>query len=161
MAVINGNSEWSEIEKWLDEKNNELLELVNESNVNPSDDLVARGKKIMEEVKAVMSEKVKVVEARRRSGGGVSDVGESGGGSNIDDEAREELEKKVEEMEGLLSKIVAHNGTESDAALALSELMNDSTFQEIQEIEKQVLYRKFYFPGGIPKLRVSGGEVVM
>ena len=34
--------------------------------------------------------------------------------------------------------------------------MNDKTFQEIQEIEKQILYRKFYFPGGIPKLRVVG-----
>lgn len=142
MAVINGNSEWSEIEKWLDEKNNELLELVNESKVNPSEDLVARGKRILEDVNVVKRER-----ERERENGVVD------GGDESD-----KLEKKVEEMEGLLSKIVAHNGTENDAALALSELMNDSTFQEIQEIEKQVLYRKFYFPGGIPKLRVSGGD---
>ena len=40
----------------------------------------------------------------------------------------------------------------NDGALALQMLMNDQTFARINEIEKEIMFRRFYFPGGVPEL---------
>ena len=65
----------------------------------------------------------------------------------------DDLEKDIEKY---IQEIKRVTGTASDAALALQELMNDDTFNKIVEIEKQIGYRRFYFPGGPPKLRIAG-----
>lgn len=70
-----------------------------------------------------------------------------------------EMDKVLAEMDSILANVKANSSSTSTGSEALLQLMNDPTFQRIQEIEKQLLYRRFYFPGGIPKLRVAGTGV--
>lgn len=75
---------------------------------------------------------------------------------NMSSEDVEKANKILTEMKKIVSEMDAKDDSKNSAAVALSQLMNDDTFNEIQEIEKQILYRRFYFPGGTPKLRVAG-----
>lgn len=75
---------------------------------------------------------------------------------NMSSEDVEKANKILTEMKKIVSEMDAKDDSKNSAAMALSQLMNDKTFNEIQEIEKQILYRRFYFPGGIPKLRIAG-----
>lgn len=55
-----------------------------------------------------------------------------------------------------------YNQTSNDAdsaALALQKLLDDDTLQKIQNLEKQVEYRKFYFPGGTAQLKVADNDL--
>lgn len=63
----------------------------------------------------------------------------------------DDIKKVVEKITADVSAINAKLDTKNNASMSLMMLMNDKTFQEIQEIEKQVIYRRFYFPGGEPK----------
>lgn len=141
MGDVNGNSSTEEIINWLNEKTKEIKDLLNKAKSNPSDDLLTKAKNILNNAKALVKEKDKVM----------SDEGDP----NRSD-INSQFNQILNEMEKDVSSISAKNDTNINASTALSQLMNDETFQEIQEIEKQILYRKFYFPGGIPKLRVVG-----
>ena len=141
MSDVNGNSGTEEISNWLNEKTKEIKDLLNEAKTNPTDDLLTKAKNILNNAKALVKEKDKVM----------GDEGDPNR-SNIN----LQFNQILNEMEKDVSSISAKNDTNINASMALSQLMNDKTFQEIQEIEKQILYRKFYFPGGVPKLRVVG-----
>ena len=141
MSDVNGNSNIEEISNWLNEKTKEIKYLLNESESNPSDDLLVKAKNILNNAKALVKEKDKVM----------SDEKDPNRSS-----IKTQFDRIITEMEADVSAISAKNDTNVNASMALNQLMNDKTFQEIQEIEKQILYRKFYFPGGIPKLRVVG-----
>lgn len=141
MSDVNGNSSTEEIYNWLNQKSKEIKDLLTRAEANPSDDLLTKAKNILNNAKTLVKEKDKVM----------SDEGDPNR-SNIN----LQFNQVLNEMEKDVSSISAKNDTNINASMALSQLMNDKTFQEIQEIEKQILYRKFYFPGGIPKLRVVG-----
>ena len=141
MSDVNGNSSTEEISNWLNEKTKEIKDLLNEAETNPTDDLLTKAKTILNNAKALVKEKDKVM-------GDEKDPNRSS--------IKTQLDQIIIEMEKDVSSISAKNDTNINASIVLSQLMNDQTFQEIQEIEKQILYRKFYFPGGIPKLRVVG-----
>lgn len=141
MDDVNGNSSTEEIYNWLNQKSKEIKDLLTQAEANPSDDLLTKAKNILNNAKTLVKEKDKVM----------SDEGDPNR-SNIN----LQFNQVLNEMEKDVSSISAKNDTNINASMALSQLMNDKTFQEIQEIEKQILYRKFYFPGGIPKLRVVG-----
>ena len=70
------------------------------------------------------------------------------------DRNNEQIKNGLTELSSILSEYRGLLGTASDGAIALQLLLNDSTFKRIQEIEKQIMYRRFYFPGGVPQLRV-------
>lgn len=144
MVDVNGNSDMEEIISWIENKNKELKNMVNEAENNPSGELTIKAKTMMNNAKALVKEKIKIMEEEK---------------DENKDYFKSSTDKLLNEMEKSVSTIMAKEGTENDASFALSQLMNDSTFKEIQEIEKQILYRKFYFPGGIPKLRVVGNGV--
>lgn len=59
-------------------------------------------------------------------------------------------------MEDVLVRMKSKSTQGTDAANAISLLMNDDTFKRIQELEKQILYRSFYFPGGNVQKLVRG-----
>lgn len=144
MGDVNGNSSTEEIYNWLNQKSKEIKDLLTKTEANPSDDVLTKAKNILNNAKALVKEKDKVM-------GEENDPNRS----NIN----LQFNQILIEMEKDVSTISAKNDTNINASMALSQLMNDSTFREIQEIEKQILYRKFYFPGGIPKLRVVGQGV--
>ena len=141
MTNVNGNSSTEEIMLWIEQKNQELNLLVEESNNNPSEVITTKGKTLLNNVKTLIKEKIKVMTSEKDP--------------ELND-FKNKTNELVSEMEKNVNTISSKETTESDASMALSQLMNDNTFKEIQEIEKQILYRKFYFPGGIPKLRIAG-----
>ena len=141
MSDVNGNSSMAEITTWLGNVNKEIQSLAAQAETNPSNETLNKAKTLLNNAKALVNEKIKVLEEEKNPNKA---------------EISTMFSEVITEMDAVVSKIVAKNDTNNNASMALSELMNDKTFQEIQEIEKQVLYRKFYFPGGIPKLRVVG-----
>ena len=140
-ANISGNSTVEEIREWLNKQLIKMEELKNASENNPSDELLTEAKNILNNSTIIVNEKNKHLESE-----------------NIPDRTTiiDEFNAILDNMSTIISVIESKNDTSKNAAMALSELLNDTTFQEIQEIEKQILYRKFYFPGGIPKLRIAG-----
>lgn len=138
---ISGNSTVEEIREWLNKQLIKMEELKDTSENNPSDKLLTEAKNILNNSTTIVNEKYKHLESE-----------------NIPDQKAimDEFNAILDNMSTIVTVIESKNDTSKNAAMALSELLNDTTFQEIQEIEKQILYRKFYFPGGIPKLRIAG-----
>lgn len=62
--------------------------------------------------------------------------------------------KQLEEVKNNVSTYHQTNIKREDAASALSTLLADDNFNKIRELEKNLEYRKFYFPGGVPKLKI-------
>ena len=141
MSDVNGNSSIDEVQAWLTKQLDEIKKLAEQAKENPSDELLTQAKTILNNAKTLVKEKDKVMSSE-------NDPNRTG--------ANNKFNTIITEMEKEVSTISSKNDTNINASMALSELMNDTTFQEIQEIEKQILYRKFYFPGGTPKLRVVG-----
>lgn len=63
---------------------------------------------------------------------------------------------KMEEIKANGSVYTQTNTNANNAATAFDQLLNDRNFQEIQKLEKYVMYHMYYFPGGSPKLRING-----
>ena len=145
MQGVSGNSTVDEILRWLNNKLNELKAIEQEVNSSgtksPSSETITEAQNIVNSAKLIISEKEKVMTEE-----GASDIKETIGTFN----------DIVDEMGEVMSKLLYSSNTNESAAMALNKIMNDNTFQRIQEIEKQILYRRFYFPGGSPKLRVAG-----
>lgn len=68
--------------------------------------------------------------------------------------------KQLEQMKNNLDVYAQEDIKRADAASAFSKLLADDTFNKIRELEKDLEYRKFYFPGGVAKLKqVPPGQV--
>ena len=145
MQGVSGNSTVDEIHRWLNNKLNELKAIEQEVNSSgtksPSSEIITEAQNIVNSAKLIISEKEKVMTEE--------------GAENIK-ETITTFNDIVDEMNEVMSKLLYSSNTNESAAMALNKIMNDNTFQRIQEIEKQILYRRFYFPGGSPKLRVAG-----
>lgn len=61
---------------------------------------------------------------------------------------------RLEEMEANVKQYEETKINSNDAASAFSRLLADDNFNKIRELEKQLEYRKFYFPGGEAQLKV-------
>lgn len=67
---------------------------------------------------------------------------------NKDKDNKDDTKKDEEEMS---DKDVA-----AEATGDIFALLNDDAYKKIEAIYRQILYRSFYFPGGIPKKRIRG-----
>ena len=143
MSDVNGNSSINEILAFINEKNEEINKLVEKSESNPTESILSEAKTIYNNCASLLVEKQRVMNSE-------------GDNDEIDANAKEEIQKLIEQMNVNIDKIKANIDTKTNASEAISSLMNDKTFQQIEEIEKQIMYRKYYFPGGIPKLRIPG-----
>lgn len=145
MEGVSGNSTVDEIQRWLNNKLNNIKTIEQEVNSTstktPSSETITEAQNIVNSAKLIISEKEKVMKDE-----GVENVNETISAFN----------DIVDEMNEVMSKLLYSSNTNESAAMALNKIMNDNTFQQIQEIEKQILYRRFYFPGGVPKLRIAG-----
>ena len=65
-----------------------------------------------------------------------------------------DIKDRLTDISQLVDEFRRVVGTASDGAIALQLLLSDTTFKKIQDIEKQIMYRRFYFPGGVPELIV-------
>ena len=63
---------------------------------------------------------------------------------------------KMNDVKNEANTYVHDNNNANDAVSAFDQLLNDRNFQEIQKLERYVTYHMFYFPGGVPKLRING-----
>ena len=62
--------------------------------------------------------------------------------------------ERLEEMEANVKHYEETKINSNDAASAFNKLLADDNFNKIRELEKQLEYRKFYFPGGEAQLKV-------
>lgn len=140
--VVNGESGNDMIMIWLNEQMTELKTIAERdkakvSVVTDCESIVNLSKSVVEDRKLVLMKAEKDTEPENVT-------------------ALAEMDKIIAEMDGIVANVKANSASMSTGSEALLQLMNDRTFQRIQEIEKQLLYRRFYFPGGSPKLRVAG-----
>ena len=70
------------------------------------------------------------------------------------DKVEQAYEIRYDEIDNNASAYDKEDVSSSDAASAFSALLADDTFNKIRELEKELEYRKFYFPGGTPQLKV-------
>ena len=66
------------------------------------------------------------------------------------------LNSELEIIKSNSKSYIKTNTNADNAALAFDALLNDDNFKEIEKLERYIQYRMFYFPGGLPKLKING-----
>lgn len=143
--VVNGESGNDMIMIWLNERMTELKTIAERDKTKVS---------VVTDCQSIVNLSESVVNDRKLV---LMKAGTDTEPENV--KALADMDKVIAEMDAILTNVKANSSSTSTGSEALLQLMNDPTFQRIQEIEKQLLYRRFYFPGGIPKLRVAGTGV--